>query len=119
MDERTKLMIETYLPNPPDETLEDGEFYFLQETMRGPRVIRVYPLDIMPMRDHTEYGIYQKRGANLVWVDGRGDGDHYRGVSRHDLYDNRQDCKDRTHNTCDDWEDLRRIQMEAMSHDGV
>ena len=116
MDERTRRWIEAYLPNPPDETLESGEFYYCQYTTRGTRIIRVFALDILPLRDGTEYGIYQRRGGNLVRVDARGDGDPHRGVHMGELYDNKQDCRDRTHSVFDGWEDLRRIQKDE--HDG-
>ena len=59
IDERTRQMIEMYLPNPPDPELNDGEYYYLQSTMKGEQVIKVYPLDIFPVRDGTEYGIAQ------------------------------------------------------------
>lgn len=110
MDERTRRMIEAYIPSPRDETLESGEYYYRQETLRGPRIIRVYALDILPHRDGVEYGIYQQRGGRLVRVDARGDGDPSRGVHMHDLYDNRQDCADGTHYMYDYWEDLRELQ---------
>ncbi len=111
IDERTRQMIETYLPNPPDPTLEDGEYYYLQSTMKGEQIIKVFPLDIFPVRDGTEYGIYQKRGGQLRWVD-VGYGEHTRGCRMHDLYDNKQDCKDRTHYWDDNWEQLRKIQKK-------
>ena len=108
MDERTRRLIEAYIPSPRDETLEQGEYYYCQETMGGSRIIRVFALDILPLHDGTEYGIYQKRGAGLVGVDARGDGDPNRGVHMWELYDNKQDCRDRTHTCFDEWEDLRR-----------
>ena len=43
IDERTRQMIEMYLPNPPDPELNDGEYYYLQSTMKGEQVIKVYP----------------------------------------------------------------------------
>lgn len=109
-EERTRRMIEAYLPHPRDASLEPGEYYYLRETLRGPRVIRVFALDILPHRDGTEYGLYQNRGGRLVWVDTRGDGDRSRGAHMYELYDNREDCRDRTHVCYDGWEDLRRIQ---------
>ena len=75
MDDRTRRMIEAYIPSPPDTTLEDGEYYYRQETAKGPRIIRVFPLDILPHHDGTEYGIYQRKGAQLVRVDTSGYGD--------------------------------------------
>ena len=107
MDDRTRRMIEAYLPSPPDTTLEDGEYYYKQETARGPRIIRVFPLDILPHRYGTEYGIYQRKGAQLVRVDTSGYGDPSRGVRFGYLYDNKEDCRDGTHDWVDEWEHLR------------
>lgn len=105
-------MIEEYLPHPPDPELEDGQYYFKQSTMSGERVIKVFPLDVLPHHDGTEYGLYQQRGGQLVWVDGCGMDDRSRGVRFGYLYDNRQDCADQTHWFFDDWEQLRREQRE-------
>ena len=110
IDDRTRQMIEYYLPNPPDPDLEDGEYYWLQEGLTS-RVIKVYPLDIFPVKDGTEYGIYTKRGGRLVRLDA-GYGDPLKGVRMHDLYDNKQDCRDRAHNTCEEWQELREIQKK-------
>lgn len=118
MDDRTRQMIEAYIPHPRDPSLEAGEFFFCQETMGGPRIIRVFALDILPYRDGTEYGIYQSRGTRLVRVDARGDGDPSRGVHMHELYDNKEDCRDRTHSCYDNWEWLREQQQKEVEDDG-
>lgn len=110
MDERTRMMVEAYIPSPRDETLEPGEYYYRQDTARGPRVIRVFALDCLPTRDGWEYRIYQQRGGRLVWVDARGDGDPNRGVRKCDLYDNKDDCRDGTHPVYDGWEELRKVE---------
>lgn len=110
MTDRERRMIEAYLPNPPDPTLEDGEYYFLQND----RVIKVYPLDVFPtIHDHeTRYGIYKKSGCHLVRVDdGWGDGP-FHGVYFGQLYDNKQDCKDQTHSWVPEWEQLRELQKK-------
>lgn len=95
-----------YIPHKRDETLEDGEYYYLHSTMGGDKIIKVYPLTILPHKDGTEYGIYQKKGCNLVRIDA-GYGDPNRGVRFSDLYDNKEDCKDRTHMMYEGWEELR------------
>lgn len=111
IDQRTELMIEEYLPHPPDPDRPEDAYYYLQNTSAGPRVLTVYIRDIMAVSGgRNEYGIYQKRGGRFVRVDA-GYGDPLRGVMMHDLYDNRQDCRDQTHRFCDTWESLRRIQM--------
>lgn len=96
-----------YCPHEPDPTLEDEEYYYLQSTQAGERVIRVFALDVLPHRDGTEYGIYQRRGTRLVRVD-TGYGETDRGARKSDLYDNAQDCRDRTHMMYEDWQTLRR-----------
>ena len=111
MDERTRKMIREYIPGDPDPSLDDEEYYFLQETSSGSRVIRVYALDILPHRDGTEYGIYQMKGGRLVWVDG-GHGERERGVYFRYLYDNKEDCRNQTHWFMDDWQRLREIQRQ-------
>ena len=109
MTDRERQMIEYYIPHPRDPELEDGEYYYLQYTSSGERVIKVVPLDVLPYDDGTEYGIYQKRGTQYRRIDAGYD-DPLRGVRMHDLYDNRQDCRDQTHMSWDHWEELRRLQ---------
>lgn len=109
MTDRERQMIETYLPHPRDPELEIGTYYYLQYTSSGERVIKVWPLDILPTKDGTEYGIYQQRGGQLQRIDA-GYGDPLRGVHMHDLYDNKQDCRDQTHMCWDRWEELRKLQ---------
>lgn len=117
MDDRTRRMIEAYIPHPRDPSLQEGEYFYCRETMGGPRIIRVFALDILPHKDGTEYGIYQSRGGRLMWVDTRGDGDPSRGVHMYELYDNKEDCRDRTHNVFDDWEWLREQQQKEAHHE--
>lgn len=113
MTDQQRRMIEAYLPHDPDPTLEDDEFFYLQSTTRGERVIRVFALNVLCMGDgSTEYGLYQQRGAGLHWVDGYGAGDRNRGARRAALYDNAQDCRDQTHQMYDNWEALRRLQRK-------
>lgn len=111
MTDRQKDMIDYYLPNDPDPTLEDGEYFFLQYTLGNPRVIRVMALDIFPCQDGIEYGIYQRQGGQMKRIDA-GWGDPMRGVRMGDLYDNKQDCKDQTHGAMHEWEALRKLQRE-------
>lgn len=111
LTEREQQMIADYLPGDPDPTLRDGEYYYCQSTMGGERVIKVFPLDILPHREGVEYGIYQDKGGKLIWIDS-GWGDRNRGVRFHDLYDNKDDCKNHTHFFLDEWEELRRRQKE-------
>lgn len=117
MTDRERQMIAAYLPNPPDPTLEEGEYYFKQSTMGGERIIRVFALDVLPYHDGTEYGLYQNYGGRMRWVDGYGLADRDRGVRKGKLYDNRQDCADDTHWFFDDWEELRKLERDPSSPD--
>lgn len=117
MDDCTRRLIEAYIPHPRDPSLEPSEYYYCQETARGPRVIRVFALDVLPHRDGTEYGIYQSRGGRLVRLDTRGDGDPTRGVHLYELYDNKEDCRDRSHYAFDGWEELREEQEKEVGKD--
>ena len=67
IDERTRQMIEWYLPNPPDPELEEGEYYYRQSTMKGEQVIKVRVTAIFPgeMHQPEEYEIYQIRSDGL------------------------------------------------------
>ena len=111
MTDRERLMIQEYLPNPPDPTLDVEEFYFLQNN----RVIRVYALDCLPHKHDTCYGIYKKQGGHLVHVNDGWDDTGFHGVYRHELYDNKEDCKNQTHSWCDNWEYLRELQQKEMA----
>ena len=114
IDERTKLMIETYLPHPPDPDLPEGAYYWLQYTAGAtgkPRVLTVYIRDIMPTKYGTEYGIYQIHGGNYRRV-ATFSANPMGGVRKYDLYDNKQDCRDQTHMAINNWETLRKIQKD-------
>ena len=116
MTDRQKLMISEYLPGDPDPDLEEGQYYFRQND----RVIKVWPLDVLPHRDGIEYGLYQQRAGRMVWIDSSGWGDRSRGVHFGYLYDNKEDCKNMTHDWVDEWEQLRKVQMNerTQTHDG-
>lgn len=111
MTDRERLMIQEYLPNPPDPTLEFDEFYFLQNN----RVIRVYALDCFPHKNDVCYGIYKKCGFRLVKVNDGWDDTGFHGVYRHELYDNKEDCRNQTHLWYDRWEELRELQQKEAS----
>lgn len=111
MTEQERMDIEYYIPGEPDPSLEDGEYYYLQCTTGGERVIRVWPLDILPHKDGNQYGIYQRKGGRFVWVDvGYGDRNH--GCRKGDLYDNKEDCRNQTHCGVSWWESLRKKQRD-------
>ena len=113
IDERTKQMIEYYLPNPPDPDLGFEEFYYLQSTMKGDQVIKVQVRNVFPgaMHGEMEYGIYQVWGDGLRWVD-VGWGNPNRGCYRSQLYDNKEDCRNQSHAWMEKWENLREIQKK-------
>lgn len=109
MTDRERKMIDWYIPHPRDPALEEGQYYFNQ----GSRIIKVFPLDVLPHDSGDEYGCYQRRGGQLCWVDTAGYGQPWRGCHKADLYDNKLDCQHRTHAVNDKWEDLRRIQANG------
>ena len=113
MDDRTRQLIEWYFPNHPDPELGFNEYYYRQSTMQGEKVIKVRVTSIFPGERHQpeEYEIYQIWGDGLRWVD-VGWGDHCRGAHKSELYDNKQDCRDQTHQWAENWEELREIQMK-------
>ena len=106
MTDREKRLIEGYIPNPRDPDLIDGQYYY----NHNGRIIKVFPLDILPHDEGIEYGCYQLRGGQLQWIDTAGYGSPCRGCRKANLYDNKQDCRDDTHLLYDNWEDLRRVQ---------
>ena len=116
MTDRERQMIAEYIPNPPDPTLGFEEFYYRQSTMKGDQVIKVQVRSIFPGEVHgeMEYEIYQVWGNGLRWVD-VGWGDPNRGCFRHDLYDNKEDCKNQTHYWYNNWEYLRELQQKEMA----
>ena len=113
IDDRTRQMIELYLPNPPDPELGFSEYYYRQSTMKGEQVIKVRVTSIFPGERHqpAEYEIFQVWGNGLRWVD-VGWGDRCRGAFMSQLYDNKQDCRDQTHQWSEDWRRLRGIQRK-------
>lgn len=115
MDDRTRQMIEAYIPSPPDPELDFGEYYYRQSTMRGEQVIKVRVTAIFPGERHQpdEYEIYQIRSDGLRWVD-VGWGDRSRGAFKSQLYDNKEDCRNQTHTWDENWEQLRKIQQEEQ-----
>ena len=108
MTDRERQLIEAYLPHPRDPELEDGE-YFVRD-LAG-RVRKVYVRNIFPHEYRTEYGVHEV-GTNRR-IDA-GYGSEFRGFRMGHLYDNRQDCKDYTHDMYDDWERLRDLQKEYI-----
>lgn len=114
LDFSTRQEIACYLPHYPDPELDYGEYYFLQNTKSGSRVIKVFVRSIYPGRhNRKEYEIIQER-KNDKWarIDARGDGDRDRGAYMAELYDNKEDCRNQTHMIADDWEKLRELQMK-------
>ena len=111
MTDRQKQLIAAYLPNPRDPDLGEDEYYV--EDTAG-KVRKVMIREILPHGDYTTYGCYEvstgrriDAGWGSVWV----------GFYMHNLYDNKQDCRDHAHAFYDDWEELRRIQMKEATDD--
>lgn len=109
MTDRELQMIETYLPHPRDPELDQDEYYVLDT---AGRVQHVRLTDIYPGRpgEEAEYGV--RRVSDNMRI---GIGIPFRGFPMFDLYDNRQDCKDRTHGCYSNWEHLRLLQREELN----
>ncbi|MCI6698423.1 MAG: hypothetical protein MR488_04575 [Lachnospiraceae bacterium] len=111
MTDRERQVIESYLPHPRDPQLGQDEYYVLDA---AGRVQHVRLTDIFPGRpgQETEYGV--RRVSDGMRID-PGLGDPFRGFEMFDLYDNRQDCRDRTHGCFSNWEHLRLLQKEEAA----
>ena len=108
MTERQKQMIENYLPNDPDPELESGEYYC--RSANSDRIYRVRVTNIFPyLRDDIMiYGlVHSSTGKHFQGSYGT---DPFDGVPFGYLYDNKEDCRNYTHDLIDYWEDLRELQ---------
>ena len=103
MTDMQKQLFDSYIPTPRDKSL--GDFEYFVEDMNG-RIQRVEITDILPRTDaDTIYLVVQANTRKRVkgWQ-------QYDGFTMGYLYDNKQDCKDNTHNCYSDWERLRELQ---------
>ena len=105
MTDREKMMIEAYIPSPPDETLGFDEFY-VRDT--AGRVRRVRVVEILPHNHSMTYGLVEISTGRRIDA---GNGSEFVGFTRGQMYDNRNDCRDNTHDWVDDWERLRALQQ--------
>lgn len=106
MTEREQKLIDAYIPSPRDTTLGDFEYYV--EDLSG-RVQRVEITDILPLLNDSDETIYLVvQSTTRKRVKGWGE---YGGFTKGYMYDNKQDCKDGTHNCYAYWEKLRDMQM--------
>lgn len=106
MTEREKQMIETYLPHPRDPELEKCEYYVLDQ---AGRVQRVEMTDILSHFDGEDELVVVQAGTRKKvtgWME-------FGGFPVSDLYDNREDCRDRTHTGIAYWERLRKAEEEG------
>lgn len=106
MTDREKMMIEAYIPSPPDETLGFEEFY-VRDT--ADRVRRVHVVSILPHDDRLTYGVVEVGTGRRIDAGWSSD---FIGFERGKLYDNKDDCRSYTHDWFDGWEQLRKIQRE-------
>lgn len=106
MTDRQRQMIEAYIPSQPDETLGFEEFY-VRDT--ADRVRRVRVVDILPHEDRTTYGVVEVSTGRRIDAGWSSD---FIGFERGKLYDNKDDCRNYTHDWFDGWEQLRKVQRE-------
>ena len=95
MTDRERQMIASYLPNPPDEDRTANE-YFVLDTGG-------------PYNDITTYGVYESSTGRRVDA---GYGSQFVGFRMGRMYDNREDCRNMTHEMYDGWERLRELQKK-------
>lgn len=114
MTDRERLMIEGYLPSPPDPELEKGFEYYMLDS--ADRVVKVRIRDISY---HDERGIYRvvrengKGVFNAPGMVGFGFYDGWYFMSA--LYDNKEDCRNQEHLLYDRWESLRELQQKEAA----
>lgn len=107
IDEKTRKQIETYIPSPRDKSLRPGCDYYVN--ING-RVYLGHLCDTFPADDDSNtYGLANDRG---IYFRGLWDFDSFR---KGEMYDNKIDCRNRTHDMVDDWERLREIQEKGES----
>lgn len=111
-----------YIPSKPDKTLDDMEYYVMDDYCR---VFRVRVTDIY----FTGQGINQRETFAVCTPSGRSvrtsmNDEFFGGYTISDMYDNRKDCKNQTHCGERNWEALReeqqkRAKAKAPFEDGV
>ena len=110
MTDRERSMIEGYIPSPPDPELQIGEYYVLDARDRP---TKVHIVNIAPTREQMIYQVFTESGK-LVHGPWETDTETFGGgwYAKGSLYDNKEDCRNDTHISCDFWEDLREIQRK-------
>ena len=103
MTEREKELIEAYIPNKKDISLEEDEYYVLtaNNTIQKGSIRDIG----CGARDEILYRLRNNRGIVYSWAS-----DNLGFVAMRHLYDNKQDCKNQTHFAYDDWEKLRKLE---------
>lgn len=106
MTERTKQLIEAYIPSPRDPELDDFE-YFVEDVFG--RIQKGYIRDIIPDME--------SEGLLYLLYNGRGKITGFRkhnSFAKSDMYDNREDCRNHTHLSYDYWEALREEEKNEV-----
>ena len=90
------------LPHGRDADLEPGWYWY----RHNDRVIKVCPMEVLPSdspEHEVEFVVYARRGARLYPIETA------LPVTMGLLYDNKDDCREGTHDLFDDWERLRAL----------
>lgn len=109
MTDREKQLIDAYIPSPRDPELDVFDYY-VKDT--ADRIFKVHIAGIYPtggLDGENHYSVFTERGKRIT--DFTEDGNF---PMRH-LYDNKQDCRDETHNWYNDWEALRELQRKETT----
>lgn len=111
MTDRERQMIEAYLPSAPDPELQTGFEFYLLDARDRPTKVRVVSISFD--REGDLYQVVTDAGR-LVHGDYEADSETFGGgwYRMAALYDNREDCRYRTHSMYDGWEWLRDIQRK-------
>ena len=105
MTDREKELIAAYIPSPRDESLESFEYYVKD---MNDRIQKVEITDICLLANgETVYLVVQAKTRKKIkgWH-------RYDGFTMGFLYDNKQDCRDGTHDCYSYWETLREIEQK-------
>lgn len=106
IDEKTRKKIEAYIPSPRDRSLKFHEYYVNQNGRVKLGHVRG---EFMADDGEDLLELVDDRGRRIIgpW--------EFDGFRRCELYDNETDCRNRTHDMVDDWEQLREIQEKGKS----
>ena len=114
MTDRQKKLIEAYMPNPRDQELGPTEYYV--EDIRG-RAVKVHVQSIGINHDGATIYHVRTDSGRLVHGPYETEPELFGGgwYTMSNLYDNKTDCVNSAHIMCDEWEELRQLQLKEAN----